>query len=63
MAAPPCNLIALKVFHVITSFCGGLMYIETLWNLWTEAWIDLVPHNGTQWKCLVLDTPSFYDQL
>ena len=48
---------------LITSFFGRLTYIETLWNLWNEAWIDLVPHSGTQWKCLVPDTPSFYDHI
>ena len=47
----------------ITSFFGRLTYIETLWNLWNEAWLDLVPHSGSQWKCLVLDTPSFYDHI
>ena len=31
-------------YQFIISFCGRLTYIETLWNLWTEAWIDLVPH-------------------
>ena len=25
---------------IITSFCGHLMYVETLWKFWNEAWID-----------------------
>ena len=30
----------LEYFLFITSLCGHLTYIETLWKLWNEAWID-----------------------
>ena len=41
------------------NFCCHFTYMETLWKLWNEAGNDLIPCNGTQWKCFVPDTPLF----
>ena len=30
---------------------------------WNEAWNDLIPYNGTQWKWFVPYTPSFCDHI
>ena len=40
------------------------MYAQKRYEKWeNEAETDLIPYNGTQWKCVVPYTPSFCDNI